>query len=309
MARTVLLHAALLYAVVVWASAFPVAKACLLGIHPVALVGWRFSLAALCLLPFVIGARGLRRTFRQGAFLAALLVALYVPHTIGLGYTTASNSGFLTGAFILFVPFFMRYCDRQAPRPAHWAAVALALSGVWLVTGGLSGFNRGELLTVASTFVYTAHLFALSRCVRGGSEITLLAFHQFWLTGAACLAAAAAAGLPLRPSEAGVARSIAYLAIFPTLTAFFAQMIGQKHLPPLTVSLIFSLEPLAAAVFSWTLGGEAFRARAAGGGLLIVAAIAVAELAGRRGEAAARKGLGSRARTVLGPKEAAASPS
>ena len=41
------------------------------------------------------------------------------------------------------------------------------------------------------------------------------------------------------------------------------------------VSLIFSLEPVFAALFAWTLGGELFSpARAAGGGLIVAAMMA-----------------------------------
>lgn len=48
------------------------------------------------------------------------------------------------------------------------------------------------------------------------------------------------------------------------------------------MSLIFSLEPVFAAVFAWTLGGEPFLSVNALGGGLILAGMAVGELGRRR---------------------------
>lgn len=270
-------YAGLLYTVVVWAAAFVVVKAALAGLHPLALVGWRFALAAACLAPFAWRARGLRRALKPGVALGALLVALYVPHTMGLRSTSVTNSGFLTGAFILFVPVFTILFERRFPHPGQWAAALLALAGVWLVTGGVSRIGPGDLLTVGSTVAYAAHLFATDRWVRATGDVLALAFHQLWVVGAVCLGAAAVGGVPLLPSDAPTVRALVFLALLPTLSASLVQAAAQRTLPPLTVSLVFSLEPLAAGLFAWTLGGEAFRAEAALGGVLIVAAIALGE--------------------------------
>ncbi len=69
-----------------------------------------------------------------------------------------------------------------------------------------------------------------------------------------------------------------FLAVFPTLSAFFIQMHAQRSTNPVKVSLIFSLEPAFAAVFAWTLGREPFRAASAAGGGLIIAAMMLGEL-------------------------------
>ena len=63
-----------------------------------------------------------------------------------------------------------------------------------------------------------------------------------------------------------------FLALIPTLSAFFIQIAAQRRISPLKVSLIFTLEPVFAAFFAWTLGGESFdAAKAAGGGLIVAA--------------------------------------
>ncbi|GAH97772.1 unnamed protein product, partial [marine sediment metagenome] len=44
------------------------------------------------------------------------------------------------------------------------------------------------------------------------------------------------------------------------------------------VSLIFALEPVFAALFAWTLGGETFILHRAFGGMLIFLAILISEI-------------------------------
>ncbi|GAH27457.1 unnamed protein product [marine sediment metagenome] len=71
---------------------------------------------------------------------------------------------------------------------------------------------------------------------------------------------------------------ILFLTLFPTISAFIIQLTAQKFTLPIRVSLIFSLEPVFAALFAWTLGGETFILHRAFGGLLIFLAILISEI-------------------------------
>lgn len=72
---------------------------------------------------------------------------------------------------------------------------------------------------------------------------------------------------------------ITFLAVFPTLTAYFIQLVAQKESEPFKVGLIFTLEPVFAALFAWTLGGEEFVPVKAIGGFLIVSGMILGALA------------------------------
>ena len=133
-------------------------------------------------------------------------------------------------------------------------------------------------MTLLSAMTYAGHLLATDRYVRGDADPVVLAFHQFWMTGSATLILAAAAGRPLAIRSGGAVWVIVFLSLVPTLSAFFIQMHAQRHTAPIKVSLIFSLEPVFAAVFAWTLGGESFRSASALGGALIVGAMVASEL-------------------------------
>jgi drug/metabolite transporter (DMT)-like permease len=215
---------------------------------------------------------------KEGFVLALILAGLYIAQTVGLRYTTASNCAFITGLFVVFVPLYLLVIFRRPLAATQWLAVAVAVCGLRLLTGGMSGINRGDALSLISAATYAGHLLYTDRCVRADADVVLLAFHQFWMTSAIAFLACAVLRLPMAVASPRGWGMILFLALFPTLSAFYLQILIQKKLPPLTVSLGFSLEPVFAALFAWTVGGEAFVGRKAVGGLLIVAAMVLGEL-------------------------------
>ncbi|TBR16906.1 hypothetical protein EPO15_18155 [bacterium] len=273
MSRERRLELGLVYCSLVWGATFPLVKDVVGSMPPAALVGWRFTLSALCLLPWVLRRPRPSAQLKEGLVLGAILLALYLSQTAGLVYTSAANSGFITGLFVLFTPLFLWLFRRKAPSGAQWAASGLAAGGLWLLTGGASGFNRGDALTLVAAMTYAAHLLATDAYTRRDSDPVLLAFHQFWVCAAGSFLVAFVTGAPTRVPSARAWGAVWFLALIPNLSAFFIQLVAQKTVAPMRVSLIFSLEPVFAALFAWTVGGEPCTALSAVGGALIVAAM------------------------------------
>lgn len=265
----------LVYCSAVWGATFFMVKDALAGVDPVAMVAIRFLLSALLLAPWALTRPARAKHLKESALLAVLLFLLYVTQTVGLGYTSASNSGFITGLFVLFVPVFLFVFLGQSPTTVQWVSTILALAGLWLLTGGIRTANFGDLITLVAAATYAGHLLATDKYVRADADPVVLAFHQFWMTGLLASLATLAMGRSFAVGSAHAAGTIAFLAVVPTLSAFFIQMYAQKVVVPVKVSLIFSLEPVFAALFAWTLGGELFSPlRAAGGGLIVAAMMA-----------------------------------
>jgi len=262
----------LVYCAAVWGATFYMVKDALSGVDPVAMVAHRFLLSALLLAPWALVRPSRGRHLKEACVLAIFLFLLYATQTVGLGYTSASNSGFITGLFVIFVPIFLLFFFRKPPTVVQWISSAFALLGLWMLTGGISSVNFGDVITLVAAATYAAHLLATDKYVRTDADPVVLAFHQFWMTGLMALIYCLASGRSLHVTGDKAAGTIAFLAAVPTLSAFFIQMWAQKFTAPVKVSLIFSLEPVFAAVFAWTLGGEVFvLARAAGGGLIVAA--------------------------------------
>jgi len=267
----------LIYCAAIWGATFFMVKDALRDLNPVAMVGYRFLIAAVCLLPAVWRRGRVSALMWEGFVLALILLALYVSQTVGLLYTTASNCAFITGLFVVFVPLFLLAFQSKPLAGSQAVAVAVAVAGLWLLTGGVKGVNRGDALSLIAAATYALHILFSDRCVKAQADLLLLAFHQFWMTAALAFIACAVMRYPLAVASTRGWEVVVFLALFPTLSAFFIQLLIQKRLPPLTVSLGFSLEPVFAALFAWTLGGEKFLARGAAGGLMIVAAMILGE--------------------------------
>ncbi|NIP42567.1 MAG: DMT family transporter [candidate division Zixibacteria bacterium] len=269
----------LLYAAAIWGSTFFIVKGSLEFIDPVILVGYRFIIATLLVaLLCIITKRPLFKNMRKGIVLGIFIWLLYIPQTIGLGITTASNSGFITGLFVAFVPIFSFLIFRRVPSLIGITATLISLSGLWILTGGLTDINKGDILTLLAAMTYAIHILYVDKFLKDGDDPVTLCFQQFLFVGIASLTVGGIAGLPFGWGNAGTGWIVLFLAVFPTFSAFFIQVVAQKYTSPIRVSLIFAFEPVFAAIFAWTLGGEKIILHRALGGLLIFLAMIISGL-------------------------------
>ncbi|MDD5425348.1 MAG: DMT family transporter [candidate division Zixibacteria bacterium] len=277
--KVILADAGLFYAAAIWGATFILVKTALADIDAVVMVGYRFLLAGSVLLVYVLvtGRRlfeGLGRAFA----LAIMLWFLYIPQTLGLKYTTASNSGFITGLFVMFVPLFLRTIFKRRPTVMELTASFISLVGLWILTGGLRDINIGDILTLSAAMTYALHLLYSDKYMKAGIDPFLISCQQFLIVGLLSLLTALILDLPWGIATVKTGGIVVFLALFPTLSAFVIQMVAQKITSPLRVSLIFALEPVFAALFAWTWGGEAFIPHRALGGLFIFAALILSGL-------------------------------
>lgn len=272
--KTILAEFGLIYAAAVWGTTFVVVKDALEFIHPLTLVAWRFLLAgALMAVGLLIKRKSLRVNWRPGIMLGIILWIIFAAQTVGLQVTTATNSAFITGMFVAFVPLFEWLFLRQRPGLTKLAAVLLCIAGLWLLTGGIRNANSGDLLTLITAAACAAHIFAADRYMKGEHDPYVLSMQQFLTVGFLSLFATAIIGAPPLPTHTEPLLAIVFLALAPTLSAFVIQLVAQRHTPAMRVSLIFALEPVFAALTAWTVGGEQFIWNRALGGLLVVLAL------------------------------------
>src|SRR5687767_11097688 len=109
----------LLYCAAIWGSTFYLVKDALDDVDPIVMVAYRFIFAASLLGPIAGRRPKMGVHIKESLVLAGLLWALYVSQTVGLAYTSASNSGFITGLFIVFVPVFLWLFFSKPPTKAQ----------------------------------------------------------------------------------------------------------------------------------------------------------------------------------------------
>ncbi len=268
---------------VFWGGTFPVVKAAVAQVPVLCFLWLRFALSAglLFWLAWPAIHRLDRRTLRRGVVLGTCLFLAYLFQTLGLQHTTAANAGFLTGLNVVWVPFLASRLLGKPPSAGSRAGAALAVAGLWLLTGGGAPWRMGagDLLVVLCSVFVALHIVGLDALTEG-SDARVLALVQVAVMAAWSLLGSAAFE-PLTWPRAWSGELVAALvltAVFATVYAFWVMTAFQRWTTPTRAALIYTLEPVFAAVFSVWLAGERLSASAWTGGALIVAGMVLAEV-------------------------------
>ena len=264
----------LLFVTLVWGSTFVVIKESLESVPPGLFLALRFSAAALAL----AWVRPVPGMFRTGLVLGLVMFLSYGSQTVGLYYTSASKGAFITALSVVLVPMFTGISGRRWLPLRVWLAALLALGGLGLMTlTDVSGVNIGDLIIVGTAVTYALHLLLIDRGLRKFPPLQLAAAQLWPVAVLSWLWAAPDVGL-IGQLPAGVWWSVLYLALVATALVLVLQNVAQKYVPPHTAALIFVLEPVFAAVFSWLVLGEQLGPYGWLGGILVVVGMVLGEI-------------------------------
>jgi drug/metabolite transporter (DMT)-like permease len=266
----------LLLASLIWGTSFPLVKMALFDVSPLLFLAVRFSLGALCILPFLIVKK--RRItpdrFWRGGVLGLFMFLGMMLQTLGLQYTTASKSGFLTGLCVVFVPFLVVLIEKRMPRLISLIGVVLAVAGIFFLTdprGG--GFNKGDLLTLLCAVSFAFQILFVEMLVKK-DESDILAF--LMVAATAILAGMSCMFLEVvrfNPSARGVG-ALCFTAVFCTAIGFHMQIRWQPRTTATAAAVIYTTEPVFAVVFAFMILDERLTSAAwIGAGLIFLGMI------------------------------------
>lgn len=266
----------LLAAVAVWGWTFVVVKDAVAGYGVLSFLAIRYVLA-VALVASAAWRRVRGRSLRAGAGIGLALAAGFVLQTFGLRFTTASNSGVITGLFIVFVPLAGRALFGVRTAPLVWVAIGASLAGLALLSGGApQGANLGDALTLGCAAAFGLHVVLLDRYAKQ-HDIWSLVLGQLAAAAVLFVAGALLFERPAWPSPA-VWRAIAITALLATVLAFFIQTFVQQRLPAVPTAMILLLEPLFAAFFGHLLAGDRLTGAQVAGAVLMSGAAVFVEL-------------------------------
>lgn len=270
----------LLAATFFWGVTFPIVKEAVARVDVFVFLSQRF-VAAFVLLVLIACRCGRpdRATLARGAALGALLFPIYALQTVGLRYTSASNSAFLTGIGVVVVPVLAALLLHERTGALLWAAVGLAATGLLLMTTGgrwEASLNPGDLLSLACALCVAAHILLSSRFAPGRNAAWLAAV-QVGIVALGSVAVAAMGEAPVLVWRADLLGPLVFCALFATVFAFLAQMVAQQVLSPSHTAFIICLEPVFAALWSAGVNGERLPASGYAGAALILAAMLLGE--------------------------------
>lgn len=265
-----------------WGSTFVLVKESLNGINPLVLVGYRFALASIILILYLFyKKKSIFQNIKEGVVLGICMWGMFVSQTVGLMYTKASNSGFITGMYILFIPLLNLTIFRKKFQKIKIISIFISLAGIYFLTGGVNSFNKGDFLTLITALFCALHILVADFYMKKERDIFVITFQQFAVTSILSFILALIIGYDFSIKDIKSAESILYLALFPTVLSFIIQMQAQKHLSPFKIGALFALEPIFALIMAVCFGGEILKISSVFGGILIVAGIILSEIKSR----------------------------
>ncbi|MGQ4274349.1 DMT family transporter [Terrihabitans sp. B22-R8] len=264
----------------VWGGTFLVIQKAMEVSGPLFFVGLRFVIAGLILA--ALFHRLLRGTTRVelvgGVVIGVSLFLGYFLQTWGLQTISSSTSAFITALYVPLVPLLQWVALRRPPHVMSWAGIALAFTGLVLMTGQDAGslrFSQGEIATILCALAVAVEIILISRYAgrvdsRRVTAIQLLvagflSFGLMPIAGEAVPAFSwqlAASALGLAAASAGIQLAMNW---------------AQRSVSPTRATLIYAGEPVWAGIVG-RIAGERLPSLALLGAALILAGVLASEL-------------------------------
>ena len=257
----------------IWGSAFLSMKGTLERLDVNSFLAWRFAIATLVLIairPSVVKKIDLAFA-KKGALLGIFLGSGYIFQSFGLTLTTVSNTGFITGLYVVLTPVVAAIFLRKNITLVEWFAVSVATAGLALLSFNGFHFGLGEFLVLMSALLFAMHIVGLGEWSKGLDTYALTVL-QLGTCAVVTFVASLKSGFRA-PPDSGVWFSIIYTALFATALAFIVQTWAQSFIAPSSVAVILAMEVVFAAGFGIWLLDEPVTLRIALGGLLVIASM------------------------------------
>jgi len=254
-----------------WGFTFPAMKVSLDYLPPILFLAYRFGIASLLML-ILFRSKVLRKdTLREGFLLGLTLFFGHGFQIVGLEYTTASNSAFITSLYVVFTPFIAYFLLGERVKARDVLSLAIALTGLYLISGASSSIGYGDFLTALCAVSFAFQIVLVQRF--GEKDYLSLAFWQIFWNFVFSLIFALAFEPRVFPRELLPWLGLLYTAVFGTVVAFTLQVKYQKHTTAYKAALIYSMEPIFGSLSAFILLGERFTRRALLGAGLIMASV------------------------------------
>jgi drug/metabolite transporter (DMT)-like permease len=249
----------------VWGFAFVAQRAGMEFLGPFTFNGLRFLLGSLFLIPFLFLVnrhsrstnkapdKYLSRYFLLKGFITGIILFCAASlQQIGIIYTTAGRAGFITGLYVIIVPFLGLLWGKPSKR-GIWIGAIFAIIGLYLLSNWIEEkIIFGDLIVLVSAFFWALHVHVIDWLVEKSNALKL-AFMQFCI----CALLSIIVALMIEDMSYGVFIE----AIIPILYAgpvsvgigYTLQVIAQTEAHPSHAAIILSLEAVFAAIGGWLI--------------------------------------------------------
>lgn len=285
--RTLRADALMLITALIWGATFVAQSLGMEHIGPFLFTGLRFTLGCLVILPLVLLNRSSRTPAEQRRFSGPMLLGSLVLgvvlttginlQQVGLLFTTVTNSGFITGMYVILVPLFGLFIGMRSG-VGTWVGAVLAVVGMLLLSVTADyRIVSGDLLQLASAACWAIHVLLVGMLASRYDPIRV-SFVQFAVCAAISLVLAVALEEISLQAIQMAAPAIAFGGILAVGVGFTLQVVAQKDAVSSHAAIILSLEAVFAAVAGWLFLNESLSLRGFVGCSLMLCGMLVAQL-------------------------------
>lgn len=271
----IFLYLGLLATTAVWGGAFLVMKDSLVRQDVYSFLASRFILAAAFM--FIYKPKsltGLDRKFVKRAILIGILLCSgFIFQTFGLTQTTVSNTGFITGLYLVFTPLISWLILKREIFKVQWLAVLVATIGLYLISFNGISVGIGEILVLISALLFAGQIVALGEWSDGENTYALTLI-QILVSAVIFFALSLKDGFQLPPDNA-VWSAVFYTAFFATFLGFLIQTKAQSVMSATVAGVMLAMETPFALFFGLYFDNDPITLRIISGGTLVLIAMAL----------------------------------
>jgi drug/metabolite transporter (DMT)-like permease len=219
---------------------------------------------------------------KYGFYLGIFLFIGFITQTVGLKYTTASNSAFITGTNIVLLPFTQILIIKSKPKFENILGIIVVIIGLYFLTNIKSyEINIGDLLTVFCAISFAFYIVLLDK-FSGKTDTNALIFGQFVSTTFLSLLAVlffeniffGDVAFILNSTLIG---SLIYNSIFNTFIGLFLSTRYQKFTTPVRAGLIYNMEQIFAVIAAFFILREMFTGTQIIGAVIMLTGVVISE--------------------------------
>lgn len=266
-------ESALLIMTIIWGGTFVIVKESLNDVSSMLFIALRFGIASSILF-LILRAKNIsfnKNSFLPGFILGVFLFGGFFFQTLGLKITSATKSGFITGILIVFIPFVQILIEKKYPSKGAWIGTFLVLLGIiFLSSSGKSmqdffyqlgkGLNLGDLFTLICALLFAFQVVLIDVYSPKYEFWNLLLIQLSTVAVLSLIASFVFSGLNVESMNINLTKylifGILYTSLLATLINIGLQTKYQKMVSPTLAGIIYSFEPIFAAIFAFFLLDE-----------------------------------------------------
>jgi drug/metabolite transporter (DMT)-like permease len=220
--------------------------------------------------------------FKHGIILGIYLFIGFYSQTLGLKYTTASKSAFITGTNIVLLPFVQMFIIKSKPNFGNILGIILVLLGLYFLTEIRdTKINFGDLITLVCAVAFSFHIVYLDKYSRKSDHLAIVYGQYISMALLSFFAMMFFEVIPgnflFRLNTYSISITL-FTSIFSTLFAFYFIMKYQKHVTPIRAGLIYNMEQVTAVISAYFILSEIMSFNQIAGAVIMTIGLIISEI-------------------------------